>query len=194
MTQFFDGTGALVTHVFKGDRLWKYVCSGAGCVGAHTKRLVDQWRPVRNQLAWATSVRTKYTGVCDWGFDAAVQNSAYAFNALRETTGSYHKSRYAKLHAKRRLTERPYFPPVQRGARWRFTEDLTAADTMATGAGCVADNWQHLDTNGQPTPFAGMYTRSMQTRAHWWHNMLAAYNAAIAFLLLTDAPFLSPFE
>lgn len=187
----------LRTYVLAGDTIWAYFCRYAAdgtiaCEAQYDNDLALQWRaiePTDASKAGQPALET-YAGVVDWGFDAAMQNSAYAFLAYAygEEDETFVR-RYAALldaQEKREMHQRPYFPPHydRDASTWSFDapfegfgrmrDESSLAFTLAegwrvrNGGGWNAQTWPSLDD---------------QLHSHAFFNTLAMYNHAIAYMM-----------
>jgi hypothetical protein len=192
MTQFYDATNSLVTYVYRDDRVWKYTCIATGCTANFTNTLDGAWSSVANQQRWATSIFSTRTGMIDWGFDASIQNSAYAWAAARSATNvaNYRMLQAAQLRQGR--ATHPYLPPRNVMGTWSWGDfDQTFPGRMLTS---LTDGWRVPGIDGVPSASLDAPTREEQVNSHWWINALDGYNHAVAFLLLTDRPLLQRFD
>ncbi|MEJ7732180.1 MAG: hypothetical protein WKG00_23610 [Polyangiaceae bacterium] len=193
-----DDTDVLATYVVRGNRIWHYTCSyendAPRCRAQYTKTLAQTWAgitagdtfeawPVTLGAPWpADAVARVDRGVVDWGFDGTVQNSAWAAG-LALGSGAI-EARYAALHTEQEARfgecstetcQRPWLPPSfaddTRGLEWSFSPlpALAEADVIAA----LTDRW------GQRPD------QDVKLNTHWFFNMLAGYNHAVAWMLLT---------
>ena len=178
--------GIIHSYVYRGDRVWKYECSHVGmttaCAAVFTKTLTDQYRSIIHQERWAWDGdrATTASGVCDWGFDATAQDSAWAFLAKRDGRG-ISSARYGALQQAQRaraMTSRPLLPPGLVDGRWHpdapFDGPLPVRSLRVLADGFIADG----DVSHP--------TLDEQRNAHYWLSMLAGYNAAVAYLMGAD--------
>ncbi|MBX3227060.1 MAG: hypothetical protein KIT84_36010 [Labilithrix sp.] len=191
LTQFFNADRALETYVWTSDYVWLYVCKDGTCRSERVATIADHTRRIRHQHAWGERFEPRAPAsdwtwgrrVSEWGFDATIQDSAYAYLALRSPADF--RDRYAALQAaqvKRHLTivdgeGGPYFPPRNVDGRWSwgtFVENKPAAASSAY----VAD-------------FVDTPTLDERVNTHWFLNTLAGFNAAVAYLLLTERSYLT---
>ena len=193
-----DAGDVLATYVVSGNRMWHYTCaydSGGKprCRAQYTKTLAQTWAavaagdtferwPVPDQ-AWLADLEPRIDrGVVDWGFDGAVQNSAWAA-AQRLGSPAAIDARYAALQSEQierfddctdTLCNRTWLPPSfddgSTGLVWSFDAlpALAEADVIAP----LTDGW-----GVRPD-------QDVKVNTHWFFNMLAGYNHAVAWMLL----------
>lgn len=124
-------------------------------------------------------------GVVDWGFDAALQNSAYAILARQAPAYAGDYAALVAEQSRRGLETRPYFPPRLRSGVFSYG-NLVAAQAAAIlvplmdGLATLAP--EHPDVQVDRSSL----TRGEQINSHWFLNTLAAYNHSVAYLLTTS--------
>jgi hypothetical protein len=200
VSQTWDANPAdpkLRTYVLAGDTIWAYFCRYAAdgsiaCEAQYDNDLARQWRAIEPTAA-ATAGQpafVDYRGVVDWGFDAAMQNSAYAF--LARQYGDEEPAflaRYEDLldeQETRGLHVHPYFPPSydRDVGTWSFDRPFEGFARMrdATSlAYTLTDGWRWREEDAwRPATWPSLDDR---LHSHAFFNTLATYNHAIAYLL-----------
>jgi hypothetical protein len=179
----------LTSKIFSGNHVWEYVCtfngnSNTGCHTSGDKLLgqywVDQKIYYQNRWPYPLQSENQYTGTADWGFDGAIQNSAYA--ALAVISPDSLSDRYTQLHEelmRRGLNNHPYFPAYLLNGQW--TQDKYSGPPFYSYFNALTDGY------GVPL--------SLEKRiaAHHWANYLGGYNTSFAYLAMTDKLLLKPF-
>ncbi|PJE63685.1 hypothetical protein COU89_01955, partial [Candidatus Roizmanbacteria bacterium CG10_big_fil_rev_8_21_14_0_10_45_7] len=143
------------------------------------------------------SVFTIYHGVTDWGFDAAMQNSAYAYGySINPDNSSIGYQRYQALQnqqLERKFDQHPYFPSRFSNGKWSYERMDSAQATDAVdyfGDGYL----EFLHCLSPSTPMGQRSnSKERQINSHWWFNALQGKNHAVSYLLLTKTPMLGRF-
>jgi hypothetical protein len=201
VSQTWDANPAdpkLRTYVLAGDTIWAYFCRYADdgaitCEAQYDNDLARQWRaiePTAGSIA-GQSVIEEYDGVVDWGFDAAMQNSAYAFLAHAYGDEEF-VTRYESLLAeqeRRGMHEHPYFPPHydRDAATWSFDEPFEGFARMrdtSSMAFTLTEGWRGRNEDAWAP--ASWPSLDDQLHSHAFFNTLAMYNHAIAYLLFAS--------
>jgi hypothetical protein len=195
-----DAGDVLATYVVSGNRIWHYTCAYEDggdkprCRAQYTRTLAQTWGavgagdtferwPVPPQQTWLTDLALRIDrGVVDWGFDGTVQNSAWAAAQRLGSPGAI-DARYAALQAEQverfdactdQLCTRTWLPPSfsdgSAGVVWSFEAlpALAEADVISP----LTDGW-----GVRPD-------QDVKVNTHWFFNMLAGYNHAVAWMLL----------
>lgn len=205
VSQTWDANPAdpkLRSYVIAGGTMWAYFCrygaDGAiACEAQYDNDLARQWRAVAPSDASRQSQPEviTYGGVVDWGFDAALQNNAYAFLVRQYGDDEpVFRQRYERLLAEqqtRGLDDHPYFPPhydPDEGT-WSFTAPFAAFAPMRDGtslAFTLQDGWRWRDGNKEAWNAASRPSLDDHLHSHAFFNSLATYNHASAYLLLAS--------
>ena len=182
-------------YVVRGDQLWTLFCTGtAGPCTSSSMMLVDMFNSIKSQYKWsklATPGIEQLIGVSDWGMDATVQNSS--FSSLYIAYPLANLDLYLKLQdaeLKRGRATQAYFPTNYEGGAWNYAPFLGTKNVIS-GA-YLTDGWKVIDSDGRPLYWPAA-TQDERVNAHWWFNILAAKNHAIAYLLLTNQKLLKQF-
>lgn len=187
--QYYSPDGQrLLAYITKGNRVWAYECASGACAPKYTQTLTDFFSPIRETYKWpfeANQGSGQLIGVTDWGMDATFQNSA--FSTIHSFAPQY-ASMYTSLQAeqiRRNRQVNPPLPPVFDNGTW-LNQDFRGYYPVHP-LQALTDGWQDPDPNtGKKFPGWSPPNLNVTVNSHFWLNMLAAKNHAVAYLMMTD--------
>jgi len=185
INQYYNGN-ILYTRIIKDDMYWVYTCQNGSCNAVENDLLAKLFNSIRAQKNWGGSKKDSYHGVCDWGFDAALQNEAYAYMA---DASPNQLNRYKELQKEqllvRRLGDHPYFYTSFENGQWGW--DKPTYYKVAYRTHPLLDSIYESDQSPTPNPIQIL-------NSHTFFNALAAYNHSVAYLMLSDKGLLEKFS
>jgi len=170
------------SYLTKGDRMWAVVCSDWDfntCQASYTKTLTEYFQVIPFQFKWPQFPQAgveQIRGISEWGMDATYQNSAFAGMYL---VNPLSVDWYQKLQTEQ----------IARGRKDRGITPLPINFDLA-GNKWNYDNYIGSKNSGLLTSLldgeSAPYDLNFKLNTHWWMNMLAAKNHAMAYLALTS--------